>query len=154
MKKKLNITVLVDIAEISPEDPEFLAASDQPSTEYHVIETLRNLGHNVSVLGSMDNIEETIIKLKEQHPDLVFNLTEHLGGDRKFDKNIAALLEMLEMPLGVVDLARVKNFRKEIDGRNLVPRRFDPLVGTQGLVVFLADDDVVIAVPQEIRGDR
>jgi D-alanine-D-alanine ligase len=98
MKKKLNITVLVDIAEIPPEDPDFLIAANQPSTEYHVIETLRNLDHNVSVLGSMENIEETIIKLKEQHPDLVFNLTEHLGGDRKFDKNIAALLEMLEMP--------------------------------------------------------
>jgi len=98
MKKKLNITVLVDIAEIPPEDPDFLTAADQQSTEYHVIETLRSLGHNVSVLGSMENIEETIIQLKEQHPDLVFNLTEHLGGDRKNDKNIAALLEMLEMP--------------------------------------------------------
>jgi len=97
MKKKLNITVLVDVAEIPPEDPDFLTAAGQQSTEYHVIETLRNLGHNVSVLGSMEKIEETIIKLKEQHPDLVFNLTEHLGGDRKHDKNIAALLEMLEM---------------------------------------------------------
>ena len=98
MKKKINITVLVDVAEIPPEDPDFLAGADQKSTEYHVIGTLRTLGHNVSVLGSMENIEETIIKLKEQHPDLVFNLTEHLGGDRKNDKNIAALLEMLEIP--------------------------------------------------------
>lgn len=96
--KKLNITVLVDIAEIPPEDPDFLAVNGQQSTEYHVIGALRNLGHNVSVLGFMGNIEEAIIQLKEQEPDLVFNLTEHLGGDRKFDKNIAALLEMLEMP--------------------------------------------------------
>ena len=98
MKKKLNITVLVDIAEIPPEDPNFLAVRDQKSTEYHVIGALRNLGHNVSVLGSMGNIEEAIVQLKELEPDLIFNLTEHLGGDRKFDKNIAALLEMLEMP--------------------------------------------------------
>ena len=98
MKKKLNITVLVDIAEIPSEDPDFLTAADQQSTEYHVIGTLRSLGHNVSVLGSMENIEETIVQLKEQHPDLVFNLTEHLGGDRRNDKNIAALLEMLEIP--------------------------------------------------------
>ncbi len=98
MKKKLNITVLVDIAEILPEDPEFLGKDGQQSTEHHVIGTLRSLGHRVSVLGSMDNIEETIVQLKEQEPDLVFNLTEHLGGDRKFDKNIAALLEILGIP--------------------------------------------------------
>jgi D-alanine-D-alanine ligase len=98
MKKKLNITVLVDIAEIPPEDPDFIDVNGQQSTEYHVIGALRNLGHNVSVLGFVGNIEEDIIQLKEQEPDLVFNLTEHLGGDRKFDKNIAALLEMLEMP--------------------------------------------------------
>ncbi len=36
--------------------------------------------------------------LQEQSPDIVFNLTEHLGGNRRFDKNIAALLEMLEIP--------------------------------------------------------
>ena len=98
MTKKLNITVLVDIAEIPPEDPDFLAVNGQQTTEYHVIGALGNLGHNVSILGFMGNIEEAIIQLKEQEPDLVFNLTEHLGGDRKFDKNIAALLEMLEMP--------------------------------------------------------
>jgi D-alanine-D-alanine ligase len=98
MKKKLNITVLVDIAEIPPEDPDFLIATNQHSTEYYVIGALRKLGHNVSVLGSMEKIEDAIIQLKEQEPDLVFNLTEHLGGDRQFDKNIAALLEMLEIP--------------------------------------------------------
>jgi D-alanine-D-alanine ligase len=98
MKKELNITVLVDIAEIPPEDPDFLAVNGKQSTEYHIIGTLRGLGHNVSVLGLMGNIEETMIQLREHEPDLVFNLTEHLGGDRKFDKNIAALLEMLEMP--------------------------------------------------------
>lgn len=96
--KKINITVLVDIGEITPEDPTFLAANGQQSTEHHVIGALRDLRHNVSILGSMGNLEETIIQLKEQEPDLVFNLTEHLGGDRKYDKNIAALLEMLEIP--------------------------------------------------------
>src|SRR4030042_68478 len=48
MKKKLNITVLVDEAEIPSADPD--------------------------------------------------NLTEHLEGERRFDKNIAALLEMSEIP--------------------------------------------------------
>ncbi|MGD2095102.1 MAG: ATP-grasp domain-containing protein [Phycisphaerales bacterium] len=98
MKKKFNITVLVDIAEISSEDPDFLIMPEKPSTEYHVIQTLRALGHHVSVLGIVENIEETITNLKEQNPDIVFNLTEHLGGDRNFDKNITSLLEMLDIP--------------------------------------------------------
>ncbi len=85
MKKKLNITVLVDIAEIPSGDPDFLIVPEKPSTEYYVIQALRALGYNVSVMGIEDNIEETITNLKEQHPDIVFNLTEHLGGDRNFD---------------------------------------------------------------------
>jgi D-alanine-D-alanine ligase len=98
MKKKIKITVLVDEAEIPADDPDFSVNIEEPSTEYHVIDALRALGYKVSVLGAMKNIEETIVVLKEQEPDLVFNLTEHLGGDRKFDKNIAALLEILEIP--------------------------------------------------------
>ena len=98
MKKKLNITVLVDEAEIPAEDPDFLAAPEEPSTEYHVIKTLRALNYNVSILGAVKSIEVMTAALKEQKPDLVFNLTEHLGGDRRFDKNIAALLELSEIP--------------------------------------------------------
>ncbi|MFH1614611.1 MAG: ATP-grasp domain-containing protein [Planctomycetota bacterium] len=98
MKKKLNITVLVDDAEIPAGDPDFLTPPEKPSTEYHVIGALRLLGHNISILGAVENIEVMIVNLKRQNPDLVFNLTEHLGGDRRFDKNIAALLEMSEIP--------------------------------------------------------
>jgi D-alanine-D-alanine ligase len=98
MKKKLNITVLVDIAEIPSEDPDFLIVPEKPSTEYNVIQALRTLGYKVSVMAIDDNIEETIANLKEQHTDIVFNLTEHLGGDRNFDRHIASLLEMLDIP--------------------------------------------------------
>ncbi|MHC4122730.1 MAG: D-alanine--D-alanine ligase family protein, partial [Planctomycetota bacterium] len=98
MKKKLNITVLVDDAEIPADDPDFLTPPAEQSTEYHVIGALRTSGYNVSILGAVKSIEVMIANLKEQNPDLVFNLTEHLGGDRRFDKNIAALLEMSEIP--------------------------------------------------------
>lgn len=98
MKKRLKITVLVDEAEIPANDPEFSTLPQKPTTEYHVIDALRNLGHNVSILGAGEDINLIIESLKEQYPDLVFNLTEHIGGDRRFDKNIAALLEMLKIP--------------------------------------------------------
>ena len=98
MNKKLNITVLVDKGEIPASDPDFLHPPEEPITEYHVIETLRELEHNVSVLGADKNVEEMIRGLKKYEPELIFNLTEHLAGDRKFDKNIASFIEMLGIP--------------------------------------------------------
>ena len=129
MKNKLNITILVDDVEIPASDPDFSTAPEKPSTEYHVIEALRALGHNVFVLGAVKNIEAMIANLKEHKADIVFNLTEHLGGDRRFDKNIAALLEILEIPFtgtgstGLL-LSRNKRLCKQLLGlyRIRVPR--------------------------------
>jgi D-alanine-D-alanine ligase len=97
MKRKLNITVLVDKWTIPAQDPEFTQEA-KSTTEYHVIQTLRELGHSVSILGSEDDIAIIVTTLKEKKPDLVFNLTEQLCGDRCMDMNIAAVLEMLDIP--------------------------------------------------------
>lgn len=98
MKKKLKVTVLVDAATVSTEDPEFLNPEGKKMTEYHVVEALRLLGHKVSVIGVFDNLEEIIRTLKNKTPDIVFNLTEQFYGDRTYDKNIAAVLELLQVP--------------------------------------------------------
>lgn len=98
MRRRLQITVLVDAAEISNDDPNFEADPEIPTTEYHVIEALRTLGHEVSVLGAVSDIGAIVKTLTERKPDLVFNLTEAFEGDRRLDKNIAALLEMAGMP--------------------------------------------------------
>ena len=98
MKKILNITALVDAAEIHSDDPEFRTGSADSSTEFHVIDTLRTLGHNVSVLGVDDDIVEVVNTLTENKPDMVFNMTEQFNGDRRLDKNIAGMLEMIGIP--------------------------------------------------------
>lgn len=99
MKRKLNITALADSWTILANDPDFREKPEKPSTEYHVIRTLRELGHNVSVLGcDEDNITKVITTLGKEKPNLVFNLTEALGGNRCMDMNIAAVLEMLGIP--------------------------------------------------------
>ncbi len=98
MKRKLNITTLVDKWTIPAHDPDFRQEPKEPTTEYHVIQTLRRLGHNVSILGSEDDITIIVTTLSEKKPDLVFNLTEQLGGDRCMDMNIAAVLETLGVP--------------------------------------------------------
>jgi D-alanine-D-alanine ligase len=100
MKKKLNITALVDKWTIPAQDPEFGQKPKEGGiTEYYVINALRELGHNVSILGNdKDEIAVVITTLSKEKPDLVFNLTESLGGNRCMDMNIAGVLEMLDIP--------------------------------------------------------
>jgi D-alanine-D-alanine ligase len=66
--------------------------------EYHVVDTSRELGHQVQVVPFGPSVESTIQALREGAPDLVFNLTEHYGGDRRMDHNIVGLLELLGLP--------------------------------------------------------
>ncbi len=121
MAKKLNITVLVDYATVPDNDPQFHDPSGQSGTEYHVIEALRHLHHEVTAIGVFDNLEEIIAKLKEYKPDLVFNLTEQYYGERTWDKNIAGLLDMLQIPYTgsgpmAMMLCRDKRLCKELLG--------------------------------------
>jgi len=119
MSQPLNIVVLVDPVTIPPEDPHFRKAPDKPITEYHVCEALRLLGHRVTVLGAEYDIAGVAQALTGEDPDLVFNLTEQFCGDRRLDKNIAALLELLDIPFtgaGAIGLmlARDKGLCKQI----------------------------------------
>lgn len=98
MKKKLKITVLVDEVEIPENDPQFENPPKEAVTEYHVTGALRTLGHDVTVMGAIEDIAQLAANLTGHRPQLVFNLTEHYAGNRQFDKNIAGLLEMLNIP--------------------------------------------------------
>jgi D-alanine-D-alanine ligase len=119
MRQSLSIVVLVDPVTISPDDPHFKKPPDKPVTEFHVCEALRLLGHRVTVLGAEYDIAAVAQALTEKNPDLVFNLTEQFCGDRRLDKNIAALLELLDIPftgagaMGLM-LARDKGLCKQI----------------------------------------
>jgi len=119
MSQPLNIVVLVDPVTIPSDDPHFTRQPDKPITEYHVCEALRLLGHRVTVQGAEYDIAAVTQALTDESPDLVFNLTEQFCGDRRLDKNIAALLELLDIPftgagaMGLM-LARDKGLCKQI----------------------------------------
>lgn len=98
MAAALKITVLVDMSTVPADDPDFLHPEGKMITEYHVIETLRVSGHGVSIIGVFDNLETIIRNLKEIQPDIIFNLTEQYYGERHWDKNITAVLELLQIP--------------------------------------------------------
>lgn len=116
--KSLHITVLADAAEIPAHDPDF-QETEKDTTEYNVIQTLRKMGHRVTIRGFDGPIEDMIREFAEQKPDLIFNLTEQFEGDRLFDKNIAALLELLHLPYTGTDplglmLCRDKRLCKQL----------------------------------------
>jgi D-alanine-D-alanine ligase len=98
MSRRLHVSVLVDNAAVPEDDPDFATRPAEPVTEYHVIWALRDLHHNVSVLPAAKDIAAMVGAITEKGPDIVFNLTEEFGGDRRLDKNIAGLLEMLGIP--------------------------------------------------------
>ncbi|MHC4740985.1 MAG: D-alanine--D-alanine ligase family protein [Planctomycetota bacterium] len=125
MRRRLKILVLVDEATVPPEDSNFEDHPDSPITEYHVIGSLRDLGHEVSVLGVMEDVAELVKALSEQKADLVFNLTEHFGGERRLDKNIVGLLELLGIPftgsgIRAMMLCRDKALCKELLGHHRI----------------------------------
>lgn len=55
--------------------------------------------------------------------------------------------------LHVVNIARPEHFGEEIEGDVLIPRPIEPPVGLERLVAVMANDDVVVAVPEELDGD-
>ena len=118
MKRALTVTVLVDAGTIAAADPDF-TAEPQATTEGHVVTTLRELGHQVRILGVDDNVTEIVTGLGQDPPDIAFNLTEQFRNDRRLDKNVAALLELMEVrftgsgPAGLM-LCRDKGLCKQI----------------------------------------
>jgi len=118
MRPALNVTVMMDAGAISDDDPQF-TADTQASTEGHVVVALRELGHQIRTLGVDDDVAEIVGEMTEHPPDIVFNLTEQFRNDRRLDKAVAGLLEMMEVrytgsgPAGLM-LCRDKGLCKQI----------------------------------------
>jgi len=119
------VTCLVDEATVSAEDPHFRNPPAPPaSAEYDVVGALRALGHKVRIVPMHDDLTEITQNLSENRPDIVFNLTELYRWERRLDANVAALLEMLDIPFtgsGPIGLMLCRN--KALSKHLLTARR-------------------------------
>jgi len=100
VRKRHRVLVLFDTAGTPPENQDFqedLKKADWV-TEAQVIEALKNLGHEVRMTGIWDEPGPIIDEIKTNPPDIVFNLTEHFNAVSAFDRNVAGLLEMMDVP--------------------------------------------------------
>ncbi|HEX9758765.1 MAG TPA: hypothetical protein VGB26_13360 [Nitrospiria bacterium] len=100
MKKKLKVLVLFDISCHPPKDLDFSGEldSDERITENDVIDALNRLGHEVRVLGVFDDPGLIVDEIKSHPPDVVFNLPEQFNNKSAYERNVASLLQMLDIP--------------------------------------------------------
>jgi D-alanine-D-alanine ligase len=106
---------------IPPEDIDGLTEKeiDLFRCEYNVYSTLRNLGHDVRVLGILDRLNELREIVKEWKPHVAFNLLQEFSGITSYDPYVVAYLEMIRQrytgcnPRGLM-LSRDKVLTKQI----------------------------------------
>ena len=67
-------------------------------TEYDVVSTLRETGHEVRPLGVQDELKAIRDEIEDWKPDVVFNLLEQFHGETAYDQNVASYLELLRIP--------------------------------------------------------
>lgn len=102
-------------------------------TDYDVVSTLRDLGHEVRSLGVGDELFPVRDMLDEYRPHIVFNLLENFAGIPEFDQHVVSYFELLGVaytgcnPRGLT-LARDKALAKKIVTYHRVP--------TPGFVTF------------------
>lgn len=100
MRKKLRIVVLVHPSMVPPDTLEGVseARAYEYKTEYDVIQTLRELGHEVKVLAVADELTPIRNAVEEWQPDIAFNLLEEFLGRQDFDHHVVSYLEMIQLP--------------------------------------------------------
>ena len=99
-RQKHKVLVLFDSAGTPPADQDFSRElkTDDWATEAHVIDALKKLGHEVRTIGVYEDPGLIISEVKGHPPDVVFNLAEHFNARSAYDRNVAGLLEMLDLP--------------------------------------------------------
>jgi D-alanine-D-alanine ligase len=94
--------------------------------EFDVIETLKEIGHDVRVRGVHDDLRGIRATVQSFNPHIVFNLLEAFAGITTFDQNVVSYLELLRLPYtgcnprGLI-LARDKALSKKLLAYHRVP---------------------------------
>jgi D-alanine-D-alanine ligase len=125
--KKVRILALVHDHLVPPEDTTGIDVLEAEwKMEYDVIETLRERGHQVRVLGVHDDLTGIRQSIASFKPHIVFNLMEAFAGVLTFDQNVVSYLELLRAPYtgcnprGLI-LARDKALSKKLLAYHRIP---------------------------------
>lgn len=119
--KRLTILVLTHPDLVPPEADGVLSPREafEVKTEYDVVSTLRETGHDVRVLGVQWELKPIRDAIESVRPDIVFNLLEEFHGETTYDQNVVSYLELLKVkytgcnPRGLI-LSRGKATSKKL----------------------------------------
>jgi D-alanine-D-alanine ligase len=124
---KRRILALVHEHLVPPEDTTGIDILEAEwKMEYDVVETLREQGHDVRVLGVHDDLSGIRPTAGFFEPHIVFNLLEAFAGVTTFDQNVVSYLELLRLrytgcnPRGLI-LARDKALSKKLLAYHRIP---------------------------------
>ena len=125
--KKLRVLALIDADLVPPDDVKGVDLSTvQWKTEYDVVSQLREMGHDVLVLGVRDDLMVIRKAIDDWKPHIAFNLLEEYSGVAIYDQNVVSYLELMGLPYtgcnprGLM-LARDKALAKKILSYYRVP---------------------------------
>ena len=125
--KRLRVLALVHDHLVPPDDTAGIDVLEAEwKMEYDVIETLKEIGHDVQVLGIHDDLLGIRRTVEAFKPQIVFNLMEAFAGVTTFDQNVVSYLELLRLPYtgcnprGLI-LARDKALSKKLLAYHRIP---------------------------------
>ena len=100
MKQKLRVAVLTHPSMVPPDSREGYTESQayEWKTEFDVVSTLRQLGHDVRVVPVADELTPIRETVEQWQPAIVFNLLEEFLGRQEFDHHVVSLLELMQVP--------------------------------------------------------
>jgi D-alanine-D-alanine ligase len=119
--KKLRALVLMHETLVPPDSLEGYSETEilEWKTEFDVVNTLRELGHDVLPLGVYDDLGDLRRAKEDFKPHIVFNLLEEFHGVGVYDHHVVSYLELLKQhytgcnPRGLL-LSRDKPLAKKI----------------------------------------
>jgi len=126
--KKLRVLALMHEDLIPPEKPGegVDLATVEWKTEYDIVTTLRDMGHEVQPLGLRNDLAVIRKAIEEWKPQIAFNLLEEFDGVAVYDQNVVSYLELLRIPYtgcnprGLM-LARDKSLAKKVLSYHRIP---------------------------------
>ena len=97
--KRLRILVLMheDLVPPEPRTGQDVTRAEW-KTEYDVVSTLRQLGHDVKPLGVKSDLGVLRSAIEDWKPHIAFNLLEEFDGVAVYDQNVVSYLELLHVP--------------------------------------------------------
>lgn len=98
--KRFRVLTLVNANLVPPETMEGKSDReiDEWKTEFDVVSTLREMGHDVEILGLDDDLTPLRQAIIERKPQVVFNLLEEFSGVVTYDSAIVSFLELKRQP--------------------------------------------------------